>query len=196
MQSTNYILVMGVCGSGKSTVAMKLVKHMDAQFIEADDLHPAANIAKMSQGLALSDADRMPWFDRIIEVAQQSRAACVVIACSALKRSYREYLREALPDLICVSLEGDQQLLTERMHGRTGHFMPPSLLQSQLSTLELPFGEPRTLHYSVARSADQIADAALTEIPRLLATLASTAPVVASEKQGITENDKSYGETK
>ncbi|MBI2798681.1 MAG: gluconokinase [Gammaproteobacteria bacterium] len=132
---------MGVSGSGKTTVGRELASALGWDFIDADDLHPAANIQKMKSGLALDDDDRWPWLDRIRDVIDQHlRAdASLVVACSALKQSYRDKLGVTNTGSIrLVYLKGSQALLTARLRNRSGHFMPPSLLQSQLDLLEEP----------------------------------------------------------
>jgi carbohydrate kinase (thermoresistant glucokinase family) len=132
------VVVMGVCGSGKTTVGRELARATGAAFIEGDDLHPASNRAKMSYGQPLDDADRWPWLDAI--AAETRRLAKgnrnVVVSCSALRRAYRDRLRTAGANVHFIHLTGTHDLLAQRMAGRTGHFMPPGLLASQLATLE------------------------------------------------------------
>jgi gluconokinase len=137
------ILVMGVSGAGKSTVAGELAAHLGAAFVEADELHPPENVASMEAGVPLTDEMRWGWLDAVAARAQGLRGAGdVVVACSALKRVYRDRLRAVLgADMAIVCLIGSHALLTERMGHRTGHFMPVTLLDSQLSTLEVPSGE-------------------------------------------------------
>lgn len=130
---------MGVTGCGKSTIGALLAKQLGARFLDGDDLHPAANIAKMSSGQPLNDADRAPWLDRI---GQQIAAAdgAVIMACSALKRSYRDRIRQqAGCPVTFLLLQGSRAVIESRMALRAGHFMPTSLLDSQFATLE-PFG--------------------------------------------------------
>jgi carbohydrate kinase (thermoresistant glucokinase family) len=132
-----HVVVMGVSGSGKSTVGKLLAKEIDAAFIDGDDLHPEANVAKMAAGRALDDADREPWLKAIAQEFGDARERSLVVACSALKKSYREIIRHADPTVRFVFLEGPRELLAARLAARSsGHFMPPSLLQSQLETLE------------------------------------------------------------
>ncbi|MBW9120457.1 gluconokinase [Microbacterium trichothecenolyticum] len=132
------VVVMGVSASGKSSVGAELARLMGARFVDADDLHPAANVAKMSAGVPLQDEDRWPWLDAV--AATLVDADRPVVACSALKRSYRDRLRAAAPGVVFVHLTGSAELLAARARGREGHFMPPALLRSQLDTLE-PLGE-------------------------------------------------------
>lgn len=141
------VIVMGVSGCGKSSVAQSLAERLDLPFIEGDALHPATNVAKMSAGLPLSDADRWPWLQKIgVELRQLRQSGGAVATCSALKRAYRDALREAAgPDLIFVHMSGSRALLEERMKKRKGHFMPAALLDSQLATLEIPDAEENAI---------------------------------------------------
>lgn len=127
---------MGVSGCGKSTVGALLAEQENAAFLDGDSLHPEANIVKMAAGIPLNDDDRRPWLRAIGDRFAAAGAAPLVIACSALKRSYRDLIRSAAPDVQFVHLAGREELLMSRMSTRPGHFMPPSLLQSQLNTLE------------------------------------------------------------
>lgn len=131
-------LIMGVAGTGKTTVGRKLAEALNGTFLDADDFHPPENVAKMRAGVPLDDADRAPWLDALAKVLQSSGKPPVVLACSALKEIYRERLLSAAPDLILVFLDGNPALIRQRMEERGGHFMPPALLESQLRTLELP----------------------------------------------------------
>ncbi len=151
MSFTRPVVVMGVSGSGKTTVGAALAEAIGVPFEDGDALHPAANVAKMSAGIPLSDEDRGPWLDTIGQVLA---AGPVVVACSALKRVYRDRLRAAAPDLELVYLEVDRVTLLERMKHRT-HFMPPSLLNSQLATLEVPTEDEHPL---IADAAVPLAD--------------------------------------
>ncbi|WP_084724915.1 gluconokinase [Streptacidiphilus melanogenes] len=133
------VVVMGVSGVGKSTVARGLAERLGVALGDADDLHPAANIAKMSAGVPLDDADRRPWLEAIGRWLHERDDTGGVIACSALKRSHRDILRAACPGVVFLHLSAGRELLARRLGGRTGHFMPASLLGSQLSELE-PLG--------------------------------------------------------
>lgn len=132
------MVVMGVSGAGKSTIAAALAGEVGGVFIDADDLHPPGNVAKMSAGEPLTDTDRMPWLTAVGEAiaAAVSRGQLPVVACSALRRSYRDLIRAEAPDVFFVQLDGTPDLLARRMSGRSDHFMPPTLLASQLATLE------------------------------------------------------------
>ena len=129
------IVVMGVSGSGKSTVGTALAELLGLGFVDADDLHPASNVAKMAAGTPLTDDDRWPWLDVVGERLAESSTG-LVIACSALRRSYRDAIRDRAPDTRFVLLTVDHDALQHRLEHRPGHFMPPSLLDSQLATLE------------------------------------------------------------
>lgn len=138
-------LVMGVSGSGKSTLGKALAGQLGADFMEGDAWHPARNVAKMSRGEPLTDADRWPWLRALREALAEGvdRGRSQVLACSALKEAYREVLREGLPDWQVVLLHGDRETLSRRMTSRRDHFMPVALLDSQLADLEEPEGAIR-----------------------------------------------------
>lgn len=136
--ATKHVVVMGVSGCGKSTVAAALGKALGWEIGEADDFHPQSNIEKMSAGLALNDDDRRPWLEDLAAwmAAQSEAGRSTVVACSALRRMYRDILRDGPPNLGVIHLDGPMEVVAERLAGRKGHFMPPSLLQSQFDTLE------------------------------------------------------------
>lgn len=142
------LVIMGVSGSGKSTVAEALAARIDGgEYIDGDDLHPASNVAKMSAGRPLDDVDRAPWLDAVGRAMAASVAAgrTPVMACSALKRVYRRRILAQEPEAFFVLLDVRQEELVRRVHQRRGHFMPVSLLASQLATLQpLTAGEPGT----------------------------------------------------
>ncbi|GAA1974101.1 gluconokinase [Isoptericola halotolerans] len=133
-----HLVVMGVAGSGKTTVATLLADRLGVEYAEADQFHSAQNIAKMTAGTALTDADRAPWLEAIRDwlTAEADAGRPGVVTCSALKRSYRDVLRSARGLVRFVHLDGSPELLAERITARSGHFMPTSLLPSQLATLE------------------------------------------------------------
>lgn len=138
------ICVMGVSGSGKSSVGEGIAESLGLRFLEGDRLHPPANVEKMSKGIPLTDEDRWPWLDAIgAEVTGSlDTGQGIVLSCSALKKTYRDRLRAAAHGrLVFVYLHGSRALLEKRMGARSGHFMPASLLDSQLKTLESPVGE-------------------------------------------------------
>jgi gluconokinase len=130
------IVVMGVSGSGKSTVGQQLADRLGVAFADADNLHPESNVAKMAAGHPLTDEDRWPWLERVGSVLAAAHSDGMVIACSALRRAYREAILAKEPDALFVELDGSRQLLESRVEHRHGHFMPPKLLDSQLATLE------------------------------------------------------------
>jgi carbohydrate kinase (thermoresistant glucokinase family) len=131
-----HVVVMGVSGGGKSTLGRALAKRLGAVFVDADDLHPLANIEQMKAGQPLTDEMRWPWLDAC--GAEMRRNDKIVLACSALKRSYRDRLRACVPDLRIVYPQLTREIVEARLAAREGHFMPPSLLASQFATLEPP----------------------------------------------------------
>jgi gluconokinase len=152
------LVVMGVSGSGKTTVAELLAKQLGWPFMEGDRLHPPANVEKMRQGIPLNDADRGPWLDRIGEElkswAAEGRSG--VLTCSALKRAYRDRIRSARPDVCFVYLKGSEALIGTRVAARHHEYMPASLLRSQFDTLEEPTqDEPGIVTVDAGGSADQ-----------------------------------------
>lgn len=155
------IVVMGVSGCGKSTVATLLAARLGVPYVDADDLHPAANVARMSAGIPLTDDDREPWLDTVAATLADAPDG-VVVACSALRRTYRDSLRAGAPGTVVVHLDGTPELLAARIGARTDHFMPASLLDTQLATLErLADDEPGTV-LDVTATPDELADAAAT----------------------------------
>jgi gluconokinase len=139
--STVHVVVMGVSGCGKSTVARGLADRLDLRFAEADEFHPPGNVDKMAAGVPLDDADRLPWLAALAGWMREQAAAgqSTVMACSALTRAYRDVLRDGPPRVLFVHLDGPAEVVAERLAARTGHFMPASLLASQVATLE-PLG--------------------------------------------------------
>ena len=157
------VVVMGVCGCGKTTIGRMLAERLGAAFIEGDELHPVANKDKMAAGMPLDDADREPWLDAIAAKATQllSQAPCVVVSCSALKRAYRDRLRATGETLQLVHLTGGEALLQARMIKRRGHFMPAGLLDSQLATLQVPEADETAINLDIAGQPDSLVEAAL-----------------------------------
>ncbi|MDE8667633.1 gluconokinase [Pseudarthrobacter sp. H3Y2-7] len=133
-----HLVVMGVAGSGKSTIAAALSRQLGWACAEADEFHPRSNISKMTQGIPLEDGDRWPWLQEIQDwmTTQAAAGTSTVLTCSALKQTYRELLSGADGRVLFIHLDGGAELISQRMQGREGHFMPPTLLPSQLATLE------------------------------------------------------------
>jgi len=159
------IVVMGVAGSGKTSVGERLAAHYGCPFRDADEFHPAANIAKMSAGIALNDDDRWPWLDAIAAAIRDAAPNGIVVACSALKRVYRERISErAARPVTFVFLDGSLATLRQRIGGRRGHFMPPSLLDSQLATLERPSPDEDAVRVSIDAPLKRVVAAAIAAL--------------------------------
>ena len=160
------VVVMGVSGCGKSSVGQAIATRMGWNFIEGDDLHPAANRQKMASGTPLDDEDRWPWLDKIAGEARavEARDGHVVVACSALKRAYRDRLRGSSADTRFVYLVGDAAIIEQRMQARNDHFMPPGLLKSQLATLEPPGADEGADQFDIAMPVGEIAQAAIARL--------------------------------
>lgn len=152
------VVVMGVSGSGKTTVGAALAARLGLAFVDADDLHPAANIAKMSAGVALDDDDRAPWLHRIGQWLHEHDEAGGVVSCSALKAAYRDALREHAPRTLVAHLDGAPDLIARRQAARTDHFMPPSLLASQFAVLEQLRPDEAGRRVDVALAPERIVD--------------------------------------
>ncbi|MCD0483208.1 gluconokinase [Streptacidiphilus sp. ASG 303] len=162
------IVVMGVSGVGKTTVARLLAERLDVPFAEADDFHPAANVAKMSAGVPLDDADRQPWLESIGRWLHDRDTAGTggVVTCSALKRRYRDTLRAASPGVFFLHLTADRALVADRIGHRSGHFMPASLLDSQLAALE-PLGpDERGASLDAGPGTEHLVEMAVAAVPR------------------------------
>ncbi|MBW9114609.1 gluconokinase [Rhizobium cauense] len=160
------IVVMGVSGCGKTSVGKMLASQLGYRFVEGDSRHPAVNVEKMTAGVALSDDDRWPWLELLGE--ELASAADTVISCSALKRSYRDLLRRRAGGPIkFVFLQGDRSTLAARMSNRKAHYMPLSLLDSQLATLELPVGERDVVTIEVDQPVERIVSVAMASLASL-----------------------------
>jgi gluconokinase len=165
MRKPRCIVVMGVSGCGKSSLGQSLADRLSLPFLEGDSLHPVRNVALMASGVALTDEDRQGWLEAI---GQKLQAACVqtslnssnaklglIVSCSALKRRYRDLLRQAVPVELCfIHLHGRTQVLESRMQQRSGHYMPASLLASQLATLEMPMPDEAVLSLDIELSGE------------------------------------------
>lgn len=159
---------MGVSGCGKSTVGALLARRLGWDFAEADTFHSRANVAKMQGGTPLTDADRTPWLEAIAEWIDASRRAgkpCVV-ACSALKRAYRERLARGHGDVFFAYLQGDFATIAARLGGRSGHYMPPALLQSQFEALEEPAGNEAALVLPIDSPPETLVEAIVRSLGR------------------------------
>jgi len=160
------LIVMGVSGSGKSTIAEQLAQRLGWTYEDGDKFHPASNVAKMSAGHPLTDEDRWPWLQAIAdEVDRVCKARDhAVIACSALKRSYRDVLVHGRRDVRIVYLNGTQELIADRLAQRKGHFMPPGLLASQFKTLEPPSADENPVIVSIDASVGEIVDDTVSQM--------------------------------
>jgi gluconokinase len=160
------LIVMGVSGSGKSTIGDALAKRLGWLYEDGDKFHPASNVAKMAAGHPLTDEDRWPWLRAIADEIDRLGAAGVrsVIACSALRRAYRDILVHGRNDIRLVYLNGTQALIADRLSRRKGHFMPQGLLESQFNTLEPPTADERAVTVSIDAPVDRIVDDALRQL--------------------------------
>lgn len=166
------VVVMGVSGSGKSTVARRLAERLDAAFADADDLHPPENVRKMERGEPLDDDDRGPWLDAVRDHGREL-VRChpmSIIACSALKRSHRRVI-DAAGNVRYLFLEGSRELIAERLDARDDHFMPSDLLDSQFAALEPPHDESHVIALRIDREPDEIVDAAIIALGLPLPTV-------------------------
>ncbi len=161
------LVVMGVSGSGKSTVAAHLAGRIGLPFVDGDDLHPKSNVAKMHAGIPLDDDDRWPWLDSVAAtLAAASEKGGMVLACSALKRAYRDRIRGGTAGLVSFAfLDVSFDQIAQRLKTRVDHFMPPNLLQSQFATLERPVGDEADV---ITIPADGKADDIVAEVARRL----------------------------
>ena len=167
------ILVMGVSGSGKSTLAGQLARELGIDLIEGDDHHSPGNQEKMRRGIPLEDADRMPWLD-VLGALLAGRNDGAVLTCSALKRSYRDRLRHAVPDLNIVFLDIELETARARVAERSAHLFPPSLVRSQFEVLESPLGETNVLRVDANLPRREQLREVLTWLGRTLATTSCT----------------------
>ncbi|MET7570614.1 gluconokinase [Streptomyces sp. NPDC005492] len=168
MRTPHVVVVMGVAGTGKTTIGPLLAARLGVPYAEGDDFHPQANIAKMSAGHPLTDDDRWPWLDAIGTWAHGRAGLGGVVSSSALKRSYRDRLRAAAPGVVFVHLTGDRSLIEDRMAHRHGHFMPTALLDSQFATLQPLEADEAGVAVDITGTPEQIAEratAALEQVP-------------------------------
>ncbi|MFI1033119.1 gluconokinase [Streptomyces sp. NPDC020951] len=167
MRTPHVVVVMGVAGTGKTTIGPLLAARLGVPYAEGDDFHPQANIAKMSAGTPLDDDDRWPWLDAIGAWADGRAGLGGVVSCSALKRSYRDRLRASAPGVVFVHLAGDRALIEDRMAHRQGHFMPTALLDSQFATLQPLQADEAGVAVDVSGSPEDIAGRAMTALAAL-----------------------------
>lgn len=160
------LIVMGVSGSGKTTIASALGRRLGWIVEDADRFHPASNVEKMSAGIALTDDDRWSWLHAVAAEIGRKRASgtSIVMACSTLKRAYRDILVQGHRDTRIVYLRGDKDLIAERLRARDAHFMPPELLESQFETLEEPTEDERPIIVDVDATVDDITDRIVTSL--------------------------------
>lgn len=165
-QESVVLVLMGVSGCGKTTVGTMLAERLGWAYEEGDSLHPKANVEKMASGHPLNDDDRWPWLERVAAWAEQRLEAHEngVITCSALKRSYRDLINRGRSGIVFVYLQGDKQLIAERLAARHGHFMPPSLLDSQFADLEEPGEDEPSLRVHIGETPDVIVNTIVTEL--------------------------------
>lgn len=165
LHSLTGIVIMGSCGSGKTTLGRRLAAALGCRFVEGDDLHPATNVAKMTSGTALDDNDRWPWLGAVgLELARSYDSGCV-ISCSALKRSYRDLIRTtAGTPVLFVYPRVDPSVLHERLTRRLDHYMPPSLLDSQLAAFEMPDETEAVLVLDGTQPVDELVAAVTTHL--------------------------------
>jgi gluconokinase len=152
------VVVMGVAGSGKSTIGELLAERLGVEYADADDFHSPANVAKMSAGTPLTDEDRWPWLMAVASWLSAHETQGAVVTCSALKRSYRDVLRTGGDDVRFLHLDGSPDLILERVAGRPHHFMPADLVQSQFETLERPESDERAIVLDASLPPEQIVD--------------------------------------
>lgn len=159
------LVIMGVSGCGKSTVGEGLAKALQLPFLEGDSLHPPRNVALMAAGTPLTDEDRAGWLDTIAaRLAALPDHEGMVVSCSALKRAYRDRLRRACPDVRFVHLHGSAALLAQRLEQRQHLYMPPTLLDSQLATLEMPAADEQVIALNIAEPVEQLLQQALQQL--------------------------------
>lgn len=176
MRTPHVVVVMGVAGTGKTTIGPLLAARLGVPYAEGDDFHPPANIAKMSAGTPLDDADRWPWLDAIGTWAHDRAGLGGVASCSALKRAYRDRLRAAAPGVVFVHLVGDRALIETRMSHRQGHFMPTALLDSQFATLQPLEADEAGVGVDVSGEPEEIAEWAVAALRDLDPASARTSP--------------------
>ncbi len=166
MHDLPVIVVMGVSGSGKTTVGTRLADALGVEYTEGDDFHPPANVAKMAAGTPLDDADRAPWLDALAAAMAQRSERGAVVTCSALKRAYRDRLRAAAPDAFFLHLDVPRDELERRITNRRGHFLPLSLLDSQLATLEPLDADEKGITVDATRTPQELVGEVVADLGR------------------------------
>ncbi|MCR5535806.1 MAG: gluconokinase [Succinivibrio sp.] len=160
-------IVMGVCGSGKTTVGLAIARELHASFIDGDDLHPRANIIKMRSGHPLNDDDRKPWLERVSDVffSLSNRSCSGVVVCSALKKKYRDIIRQGNEGLVFVHLYGSKELILERMKQRKGHYMKEDMVNSQFADLEFPQADEKdVINIDISGTIDEVIAASIKAV--------------------------------
>ncbi|MEV7866951.1 gluconokinase [Streptomyces sp. NPDC088124] len=167
MKTPHVVVVMGVAGTGKTTVGPLLAAELGVPYAEGDEFHSPENIAKMSAGIPLEDADRWPWLDAIGEWAHRRNGLGGVVSSSALKRAYRDRLRAAAPGALFLHLDGERELVERRMSERKGHYMPTALLDSQYAALEKLGADETGVTVDVSGTPEEITERAVAALRRL-----------------------------
>lgn len=160
-------VVMGVCGSGKTSVGIAIAKAFGGSFIDGDDLHPRANIIKMKNNIPLTDEDRQPWLVRVSDVffSLENRSSSGVVVCSALKKQYRDIIRDGNEGIVFLHLYGSKELILERMAKRKGHYMKTSMVDSQFNTLEFPGDDEKdVINVSIEGSLEEVIERSLAAL--------------------------------
>ncbi|MCA9129522.1 MAG: gluconokinase [Planctomycetales bacterium] len=160
-------VIMGVAGCGKSRIGAALAKQIGAAFVDGDSLHPPANVAKMSGGQPLNDEDRAPWIKRVAETLVETEGP-VIVACSALKKAYRDQIRGIAGEVVFLFLDGSRDVLARRLETREGHFMPANLLDSQLATLQRPGPDEPAISVGIDQSPDAVVSVLANRIKGVL----------------------------
>lgn len=171
MANGKAFILMGVSSTGKTSVGTAVAQRLGMKLIDGDDLHPRANIQKMASGTPLNDDDRFPWLERINDAAfsLEQKSEKGIIVCSALKKKYRDQIRQGNADVKFIFLQGSFELVLERMKQRKGHFMKPEMLQSQFNTLEVPQAdEPDVIFIDIDGSFDEVVDRCVKAVEPLI----------------------------
>jgi beta-N-acetylhexosaminidase len=183
-QARRHIVVMGVSGCGKTTIGDLVARELGVSFLDGDSLHPLENVVKMAAGTPLTDEDRWPWLATVGSTLGNAGEGGLVLACSALKRCYRDAIRALAPDTVFLHLHGSPEVLGSRLEGRSGHFMPSTLLESQLATLE-PLGDDEAgVVVDIAGQVSQVVGDALAGVAAVAGSAADPAGFAAGIAAG------------